>query len=100
VILAIRRALHRKDRFYPGIERAQLSRAGRTTLLLNQIQAAIAHQSSANRPWQRYEPLSGFLDSELWPTDQSVLHDLTFAKLAIQLLSEKQREELEAALSE
>jgi hypothetical protein len=66
---------------------------------MNRIQAAIAHQSTATRPWQRYEPLSGFLDSDIWPTDQTVLEDLTFAKLAIQVLSEKQRQELEVALS-
>jgi hypothetical protein len=100
MILAIRNALRRMDRFYPGLQRVQLSRAARTALLLNQVQAAINHQSTASRPWQRYEPLSGFLDSDLWPTDQTVLQDLTFAKLAIQVLSDRQIEDLELALSE
>jgi hypothetical protein len=100
VIAAIRRALHRTERVYPGLYRIQVSRVVRTELLLSQIQAAIAHQASALRPWQRYEPLAGFLDVELWPTDESVLQDLTYAKLAIQLLSDKQRQDLEVALSE
>jgi hypothetical protein len=72
----------------------------RAELLLSQIQAAIAHQAATQRPWQRYEPLSGFLDSELWPDDQSVLQDLSYAKLAIEILSEPQRRNLEAALEE
>lgn len=99
MISAIRRAFHRTSRVYPGLERAQVSRVVRTELLLSQIQAAIAHQSSANRPWQRYEPLAGFLDTELWPTDESVLQDLSYAKLAIQVLSDRQREDLEVGLS-
>ena len=89
-----------RNRFYPGLERASIGRAGSAELLLAQIQAAIKHQYSWQRPWQRYEPLSSFLDSEIWPTDETVLLDLTFAKLAIQILSEAQRRELEAALSE
>jgi hypothetical protein len=67
---------------------------------LSQIQAAIANQSSATRPWQRYEPLSRYLDPGLWPSDDIVLQDLTFAKLAIQLLTETQRNDLEVTVSE
>ena len=89
-----------KTRFYPGLERASMSSVARAELLLTQIQRAIAHQSSWQRPWQRYEPLSAFLDSEIWPTDQSVLQDLSFAKLGIQILSETQRRDLEDALAE
>lgn len=100
VISAIRRALHRTNRFYPGLERARVSRAVRAELLLSQIQAAIEHQSTPSRPWQRYEPLAGFLDSELWPDDETVLVDLSYAKLAMQVLSESQRQDLEVALSE
>jgi hypothetical protein len=88
------------NRFYPGLERVRISRSVRAELLLAQIQAAIEHQYSRTRPWQRYEPLSAFLDSDLWPTDQTVLQDLSFAKLAIQILSESQRRDLEAALEE
>jgi hypothetical protein len=89
-----------RNRFYPGLERASISRAARAELLLAQIQAAIAHQYCARRPWQRYEPLSAFLDSELWPNDQILLLDLSFAKLAVEILSEAQRRDLEAALAE
>lgn len=89
-----------KRRFYPGLERASISSVARAELLLTQIQRAIAHQSSWRRPWQRYEPLSAFLDSEIWPTDQTVLMDLSFAKLGIQILSEAQRRDLEDALAE
>jgi hypothetical protein len=98
----MRRALggHRRNRFYPGLERMSISRAARAELLLAQIQGAIKHQYSWQRPWQRYEPLSSFLDSEIWPNDQTVLLDLSFAKLAIEILSEEQRRELEAALAE
>jgi hypothetical protein len=100
VISAFREALRRTNRFYPGLERTRISRVARAELLLSQIQAAIAHQASANRPWQRYEPLSGFLDAELWPDDESVLQDLSYAKLAVEILSEKQRQDLEVALAE
>ena len=89
-----------RNRFYPGLERASISRAARVELLLAQVQHAIEHQYSWQRPWQRYEPLSAFLDSEIWPDDQTVLLDLSFAKLAIEILSEQQRYELEAALAE
>lgn len=89
-----------KNRFYPGLERASVGRAVRAELLLAQVQKAIAHQHAWQRPWQRYEPLWAFLDSELWPTDQTVLLDLSFAKLAIEILSEAQRREIEAALAE
>ncbi len=89
-----------KNRFYPGLERASMSRAVRAELLLAQVQEAIARQYSWRRPWQRYEPLWAFLDSEIWPTDQSVLMDLSFAKLAIEILSEDQRRDIEAALAE
>lgn len=41
-----------------------------------------------------------FLDSAIWPNDQTVLLDLSFAKLAIEILSELQRRDLEAALAE
>ena len=78
----------------------QLSRTARTELLLSRIQSAITHQSSRLRPWQRYEPLWGFLDEGLWPDDETVLRDLSFAKLAVEMLSEAQRKDLEAALSE
>ena len=84
--------------FYPGFERASISRAVRAELLLAQIQRAIAHQFSGRRPWQRYEPLSPFIDSGLWPSDETVLLDLSFAKLAIELLSKTQKRDLEAAL--
>ena len=77
-----------------------MSRAARAELLLAQIQGAIKHQHSWQRPWQRYEPLSAFLDYEIWPDDQAVLLDLSFAKLAIEILSEAQRRQLEAALAE
>lgn len=87
-------------RAYPGFDRESLSRAVRTELLLARIQNAIAHQRSWQRPWQRYEPLSSFLDSEIWPTDASVLEDLSYAKLAIQILSMQQRCDLEASLDE
>ena len=89
-----------RNRFYVGLDRASISRAVRVELLLAQIQDAIGHQHSWRRPWQRYEPLSGFLDSNIWPTDQTVLRDLSFAKLAIEILSEEQRDDLEAALDE
>ena len=89
-----------RNRSYPGLERVPISRAVRAELLLAQIQSAIAHQSSWRRPWQRYEPLSAFLDSAIWPTDETVLLDLSFAKLAIEILSEMQRRDLEAALAE
>jgi hypothetical protein len=89
-----------RNRFYPGLERTSISRSVRAELLLAQIQVAIEHQYSWQRPWQRYEPLSAFLDSEIWPTDQTVLLDLSFAKLAIEILSDEQRCELEAALVE
>lgn len=89
-----------RNRFYPGLERTSISRAARAELLLAQIQGAIKHQYSWKRPWQRYEPLSAFLDFEIWPNDQTVLLDLSFAKLAIEILSEDQRRELEAALAE
>lgn len=88
------------NRFYPGLQRVTINRAARAELLLSQIQCAIDHQSSALRPWQRYEPLGAFLDVDIWPTDQTVLHDLSFAKLAMQILTDAQREELEAALAE
>lgn len=84
--------------FYPGLERMCLARSVRAELLLAQIQAAIDHQSSPRRPWQRYEPLSAFLDSEMWPTDEVVLRDLSFAKLAMEMLSDRQRADLEVAL--
>ncbi len=89
-----------RNRSYPGFERESISRPVRAQLLLAQIQRAIAHQQSWQRPWQRYEPLSSFLDSEIWPTDQSVLHDLSYANLAIQILSSQQRCDLEASLEE
>lgn len=89
-----------RNRTYPGLERASIGGAGSAELLLGQIQAAITHQSSRLRPWQRYEPLWGFLDDGLWPDDETVLRDLSFAKLALQMLTEAQRKELEAALSE
>lgn len=89
-----------RNRLYPGLERVPVSRAVRAELLLAQIQSAISHQSSWRRPWQRYEPLSAFLDSEMWPTDQTVLLDLSFAKLAIEILTEAQRRDLDAALAE
>ena len=89
-----------RNRFYPGLERASLSSSVRAELLLSQIQRAIAHQYSWQRPWQRYEPLSLFLDSEIWPTDQCVLQDLSYAKLAVEILSAKQRCDLEVALAE
>jgi hypothetical protein len=84
--------------FYPGLERMSLARSVRAELLLAQIQAAIDHQSSPRRPWQRYEPLSAFLDCVIWPTDEVVLRDLSFAKLAIEMLSDRQRADLEVAL--
>ena len=87
-----------RDRSYPGLERLPISRAVRAELLLAQIQDAINHQSSWRRPWQRYEPLSAFLDTEIWPTDETVLLDLSFAKLAIEILSEAQRRDLETAI--
>ena len=87
-------------RAYPGFDRDSLNRSVRTELLLARIQSAIAHQRSWQRPWQRYEPLSSFLDSEIWPTDDSVLQDLSYAKLAIQILSTQQRSDLEASLDE
>lgn len=83
---------------YPGLERILLARSVRAELLLAQVQAAIEHQKSPRRPWQRYEPLSAFLDSGLWPTDEVVLRDLSFAKLAIELLTEQQRAELDLAV--
>jgi hypothetical protein len=86
-----------RNRFYPGLERASISRAVRAELLLTQVQEAIAHQRSWQRPWQRYEPLWAFLESEIWPNDQTVLLDLSFAKLAIEILSEEQRRDIEAA---
>ena len=85
---------------YPGLERLAINRAVRAELLLAQIQKAIAHQSDWRRPWQRYEPLWGFLDSDLWPDDQTVLQDLSFAKLAVELMTDGQRRELEAGLGE
>lgn len=88
-----------RARFYPGLERVTLSRGARAQLLLTQITRAIEHQQSPLRPWQRYEPLSAFLDPDIWTGDESVLLDLSFAKLAIQLLSDAQRQELEAALA-
>lgn len=72
----------------------------RSELLLAQIQRAIGHQFSWRRPWQRYEPLWAFLDPELWPDEQSVIQDLSYAKLATEILSESQRHELEGALVE
>ncbi len=89
-----------KNRAYPGLERVHIIRAVRAELLLAQIQAAITHQYSWRRPWQRYEPLASFLDPHIWPTDQTVLTDLSFAKLAIEILSETQRRDLDAALAE
>ena len=89
-----------RSRFYPGLDRGSISRAARAELLLAQIQGAIAHQRSSRRPWQRYEPLWAFLDSDIWPTDQTVLLDLSYAKLAVEILSEAQRRELEAAIAE
>ena len=89
-----------RNRFYPGLERASISTATRAELLLAQVQGAIEHQHSWQRPWQRYEPLWAFLDSEIWPDDQAVLLDLSFAKLAIEILSEDQRRQLEDALAE
>lgn len=86
------------SRPYPGLERILLARSVRAELLLAQVQAAIEHQKSPRRPWQRYEPPSAFLDGGLWPTDEVVLRDLTFAKLAIELLSEQQRAELDLAV--
>ena len=91
---------HQRNRFYPGLERGRLARAVRAELLLSQIQRAIDHQYSWQRPWQRYEPLSGFLDSEIWPTDHNVLQDLSFAKLAVEILSDAQRQQLESAIEE
>jgi hypothetical protein len=89
-----------KNRLHFGLAKVQISRAVRAELLLAGIQAAIDHQRDWRRPWQRYEPLSTFLDSEIWRDDQSVLYDLSYAKLAIQMLSEAQRQDLEAALEE
>ncbi len=89
-----------KDRAYPGLERVQITGAVRAELLLAQIQAAVAHRSSWRRPWVRSEPLSSFLDPDIWPTDQTVLTDLSFAKLAIEILSAAQRRDLDAALAE
>lgn len=89
-----------RNRFYPGLERGSMGRAISAELLLAQIQGAIKHQHSWQRPWQRYEPLWAFLDSEIWPDDEAVLVDLSYAKLAIELLSEEQRRELEEALAE
>ena len=89
-----------RKRFYLGLDRVPMSKAIRAELLLAQIQDAIDHQCSWRRPWQRYEPLSAYLDSEIWPTDQTVLMDLSFAKLAIEILSESQRRDLDAALAE
>lgn len=89
-----------KARFYPGLARNALSRGARAQLLLTQITRAIEHQQSPLRPWQRYEPLSAFLDPDIWARDEMVLLDLSFAKLAIQLLSDAQRRELEIAISE
>jgi hypothetical protein len=94
------RARKRTLRFYPGLDHARTSRGVRAELLLSQIQAAVGHQFSMERPWQRYEPLWRFLDSELWPDDQSVLQDLSYAKLAIEIMTEAQRRDLEAALEE
>lgn len=87
-----------KKRFYPGLERKTISGSVRAELLIAQIQRAIAHQQSWQRPWQRYEPLSSFLDSDIWPTDECVLQDLSYAKLAIEILSAQQRCDLEASL--
>lgn len=84
--------------FYPGLERVNVARSVRAELLLAQIQAAIEHQSSPRRPWQRYEPLSAFLDGDIWPTDETVLMDLSFAKLALEMLSDRQRADLEVAI--
>lgn len=89
-----------RARFYPGLERAALSRGARAQLLLTQVTRAIEYQQSPQRPWQRYEPLSAFLDPDIWSGDEAVLLDLSFAKLAIQLLSDAQRQELESALEE
>lgn len=75
-----------------------MSAAVRAELLLAQVQRAIRDQFSWRRPWQRYEPLWAYLDDEIWPDDQTVIHDLTFAKLAVEILSEAQRQELEGAL--
>lgn len=77
-----------------------MSRAARAELLLAQIQRAISLQFSWRRPWQRFEPLWAYLDPEIWPDDQSVLQDLSYAKLATEILSERQRRELEGALEE
>jgi hypothetical protein len=90
----------RSIREYPGLTRGSLSLAVRAVLLLAQVQRAIGHQYSWRRPWQRYEPLWAFLDPEIWPDDQSVIHDLSYAKLAIEILSESQRHELEEALEQ
>lgn len=99
-VFRISKDRHQKSRFYPGLERSRLNRAVRAELLLSQIQRAIDHQSSWQRPWQRYEPLSGFLDADIWPTDQTVMQDLSFAKLAVEILSDNQRQQLESALEE
>jgi hypothetical protein len=77
-----------------------MSRAVRVELLLAEIQAAIEHQRDWRRPWQRYEPLSSFLDADIWRDDQTVLQDLSFAKLAIEMLSATQRQDLDEALTE
>lgn len=58
-----------RARFYPGLERVTLSRGARAQLLLSQITRAIEYQQSPLRPWQRYEPLSAFLDPEIWTGD-------------------------------
>lgn len=85
---------------YPGLSRGSLSPAVRAELLLAQIQRAIGHQFSWRRPWQRYEPLSAFLDPDIWPDDQAVIQDLSYAKLGLEILSERQRRELEGALDQ
>jgi hypothetical protein len=72
----------------------------RAELLLAQIQRAMEHQFSWRRPWQRYEPLWAFLDPEIWPDDRSVVKDISYAKLATEILTERQRRELEGALED
>lgn len=90
----------RVTREYPGFSRGSLSPAVRSELLLAQIQRAMNHQFSWRRPWQRYEPLWAFLDPEIWPDDQSVVQDLSYAKLATEILTESQKCALDAALED
>ena len=87
-------------RDYPGLGRGSLSPGVRAELLLAQIQRAVGDGFARRRLWQLFEPLSAYLDPEIWPDEQSVLQDLSYAKLAIEILSKRQRQELERALGE